>query len=376
MTEQIRIQHVVLSLQPGGLENGVVNIVNRLSPDRFHSQICCLKHGGEFSTRLKADIPVHEMGWRGGNSLALPLRLARLFRKTRPDIVHTRNAEAFFYGFLGAKLAGIDCVVHSEHGRTFDDRPIRFHVQRWFSARTRAICTVSRQLKHDLALHTGITEKRIQVLHNGVDLDRFHPGNRILARQSLGLHDGDIVIGSVGRLVAVKNYGLLLQAVALLGRRDIAVLLVGEGPERQALEQLSRSLGIESAVRFLGHRDDVMALLPAMDIFVLPSTSEGQSNTLLEAMASSVASVASDVGGNPDIVSHGKDGLLFKSGDEEALAACLQMLCNDVRLRESVAAAARKRVMQEFSIDAMIRRYEKLYSQVLSDSMRKRVEHG
>lgn len=372
MNKKIRIQHVVLSLQPGGLENGVVNVVNRLSPDRFQSQICCLKRGGKFTTRLKAGVPVHELDWQGGNSLALPLRIAVLFRRTRPDIVHTRNVEAFFYGFLGAKLAGIDCVVHSEHGRTFDDRRIRFHVQRWFSARTQAVCSVSRQLKQELAAHTGIPEKSIQVLPNGVDLDRFNPGDRSVARQLLGFSGGDLVIGSVGRLVEVKNYALLLKAVASLGRRDIAVVLVGDGPERQGLEQLSRSLGIAGAVRFLGHRDDVMSLLPALDIFVLPSASEGFSNTLLEAMASRVASVVSDVGGNPDIVSHGKEGLLFSSGDEQALAAQLRLLCSDPSLRKSMAAAARERAMQEFSIEAMIRRYENLYLRALTQPMRMR----
>ncbi|HJW56712.1 MAG TPA: glycosyltransferase [Burkholderiaceae bacterium] len=369
MDNKIRIQHVVLSLQPGGLENGVVNIVNHLSPDRFQSHICCLKRSGEFGARLNAGIPVHEMGWRGGNSLSLPLRLARLFRKTRPDIVHTRNVEAFFYGFLGAKLAGVNCVIHSEHGRTFDDRPIRFHVQRWFSARTQAVCAVSRQLKRDLAFHTGIPENSIQVLHNGVDLARFNSGNRNRARQSLGLRDGDLVIGSVGRLVAVKNYALLLNAIAALGRRDIVVVLVGDGPERPALEQLSRALDIESMVRFLGHRDDVMTLLPAMDVFVLPSISEGHSNTLLEAMASGIASVVSDVGGNPDIVSHAKEGLVFGCGDQDALVACLGRLCGDAQLRRSMGAAARERVMHEFSIDAMIRRYEGLYVQALFDAM-------
>jgi sugar transferase (PEP-CTERM/EpsH1 system associated) len=366
MTEKIHVQHVVLSLQPGGLENGVVNVANRLSPDRFASSVCCLRQGGEFVARLRPGIPVHEMGWRGGNDARLPFRLARLFRETRPDIVHTRNAESFFYGFLGAKLAGIDCVVHSEHGRTFDDRAIRFRVQRWFTAHTQAVFAVSRQLRHDLVFHTRIPEQRIQVLPNGVDLNRFASGKREAARRALGLNDGELVVGSVGRLVAVKNYSLLLRSVAALGRQDVVVLLVGAGPERGALENLAKTLGIDGRMRFAGHRDDVTAMLAAMDVFVLPSISEGMSNTLLEAMATGAACVASNIGGNPDIVSHGKHGLLFDSGDEAGLTGCLTRLCADAALRRALGDAARARITCDFSIEAMIGRYEDLYLATLS----------
>src|SRR3977135_4333145 len=130
----IRIAHVLLSLAPGGLENGVVNVVNRLDAARFSSCVCCLKEAGESARRrARGAVPIHQMGWRGGNDPLLPFRLARLFRRIRPDIVHTRNAEAFFYGFLGAKIAGTGALIHSEHGRTFTDRPIRLWMQRVLS---------------------------------------------------------------------------------------------------------------------------------------------------------------------------------------------------------------------------------------------------
>jgi sugar transferase (PEP-CTERM/EpsH1 system associated) len=366
MKKRIHVQHVVLSLQPGGLENGVVNVVNRLSSDRFQSSICCLKHAGEFAARLSVGTSVYEMGSQGGINPWLPFRLARLFRKTRPDIVHTRNAESFYYGFLGAKLAGIRCVVHSEHGRAFDDRAIRFRVQRWFSAHTQAVCAVSERLKRDLAVNIRIPEQSIQVLYNGVDLERFSSGDRATVRRQMGLGEAEVVIGSVGRLVPVKNYPLLLRAVAALGRENVLTVLVGAGPQRAALEALAKSLGIDHRVRFLGHRDDITSLLAAMDIFALPSISEGMSNTLLEAMAVGVASVASDVGGNPEIVSHGREGYLFASGDEVALAGYLQRLCADADLRRSFGETGRARVKRDFSMQAMIQRYENLYMATLS----------
>lgn len=361
MKKKIHIQHVLLNLEPGGLENGVVSVVNRLSAKRFRSSICCLKHAGKFLSRVSPAIPVFEMGGQGGNDLWLPFRLACLFRETRPDIVHTRNAESFYYGFLGAKLAGIKCIVHSEHGRTFNDRAIRFSVQRWMSRYIQALFAVSEQLKHDLVKHVGIPEQHIRVLHNGVDLERFGSDNRAEVRRQLGLRQTDLVIGSVGRLVPVKNYSLLLTALAALDRKNLVAVLVGDGPARADLEGLAQTLGIAHQVRFLGHRDDITSLLAAMDIFVLPSTHEGMSNTLLEAMASGVPSIASDVGGNPEIISHGQDGYLFSSGNVPELVSLLQRLCYDADLRRRLGETGRARIASHFSIRTMIGRYEDLY---------------
>ena len=368
MAQKIHIQHVLLSLQPGGLENGVVNVVNGLDHARFRSSICCIKQSGAFAERLqRADVNVHEMNWRGGNDPLLPFRLARHFRLTKPDIVHSRNAESFYYAFLGAKIAGVPSIVHSEHGRTFDDRPLRFKVQRLLSAGTDAIFSVSEQLKQDLVKYIGIESNRIQVLYNGVDLSRFAQPRRDLTRQQLGLAPEVIVIGSVGRLAAVKNYALLLHAVASLRRKDVVVLLVGDGPERDALVATADKLGLRDQVRFLGHSDDVVSQLGVMDIFVLPSISEGMSNTLLEAMACGVAVVASSVGGSPEIIRDDIDGLLFPSADEAALREKLQLLVNNISLRCRLGSAGRERIVQSFSMAAMISRYEALYESVYAN---------
>ena len=368
----IRILHVLLSLEPGGLENGVVNVINRLDRSRFESSVCCLKRAGEFARRIDDPrVAIHELDWRGGNDPRLALRLAGLLRRTRPHIVHTRNAEPFFYGFAGAKLARAQALVHSEHGRKFDDRPSRFAVQRWMSSHTDAIFAVSGQLKADLVKHVGLSAAAIEVLHNGVDLSRFnvaepapaHARARGALRREWGVPDGALVVGSVGRLVAVKNYGLLLRAIASSGL-DVHVVLAGEGPERAALTALAAALGIASRVHLLGHSNDVDRVLRAFDVFVLPSLSEGMSNTLLEAMAAGVPPVASVVGGNGEIVRDGVDGKLFPSDDESALGACLVALCRDDALRARFAAAARERVHATFDIRHMIERYEQLYERV------------
>jgi len=374
---RLRVLHVLLSLEPGGLENGVVNVINGLDPARFESSVCCLKHAGEFARRIAdPSVRVHEMGWRGGNDLGLPLRLAKLFRASGADIVHTRNAESFFYGFAGAKLARVPAIVHSEHGRTFSDRRARFAVQRLMTRYTDAVFAVSGQLKADLVRHVGIPDTAIEVLYNGVDLGRFGRGatqdaggpadSRETVRREWGVEPDALVIGSVGRLVAVKNYALLLRAFAAAGlaARRGHVVLAGEGAERAALVDLAGALGIRDRVHFLGHREDVHRLLPALDVFVLPSISEGMSNTLLEAMAAGVPPVASDVGGNAEIVRNGVDGRIFKSGDEPALVRELVALDASAPLRAALGAAARARVQSAFDIRAMVDRYERLYERV------------
>lgn len=370
MSRPIHIQHVILSLQPGGLENGVVNVVNGLNPSRFQSSICCLKQAGEFSSRIPPNrAQIYEMGLQSGNDYLLPLRLARLFRRTRTDIVHTRNPEAFFYGFLGAKLGGVRAVIHSEHGRTFPDKPHRRFLQRLFTRYTDKVFAVSEQLKQDLVTHVGLSAARIDVLYNGVDTNTTHGRDRSAIRRELGVRDSDIVIGSVGRLAPVKNYAILLRAVpGLLTNHDVTVIFVGEGPERPALETLADSLQIRQQVRFLGHRNDVRALLDGMDIFVLPSQSEGMSNTLLEAMAAGVPVVASDVGGNTEIVRDKQDGLIFPRDDLEQLRARLAILCNDSAYRKQLGRSGYARVLQAFSIQAMIARYEELYNRIFEET--------
>ena len=359
----MHVCHVVLSLEPGGLENGVVNVANGLDPRQFRSSVCCLRRSGEFAGRLRPGVPVSVMGLRPGNDPMLPLRLAKLLRKTRVDIVHTRNAEPFFYGYLAARLARIPVVVHSEHGiehgRTFAERPLRAKLQRVLLRGVDAAFAVSAQLRADLIRELGIDGGRMEVLYNGVDIGSFRPPASPLSRADAS--GARLRIGSVGRLVPVKNYALLLQAFARLPADACQLTLIGDGPERGALEQLSGELGIRDRVEFAGHRDDVPELLRTLDIFVLPSLREGMSNTLLEAMATGVPAVASDVGGNGEIIESERSGLLFASGDATAAAAQLLRLIRGAELRHAVGSAGAARVRGTFSIEAMLGRYEALY---------------
>lgn len=355
---RLHICHVVLSLQPGGLENGVVNVINGLPAADFRSSVICLQEAGAFAKRIRSsDVEVIAMGLKPGNDLLMPLRVARKLRSLSPDIVHTRNIEAFFYGAVAAKLARVPRLVHSEHGRTFPESRLRASVQRLLLKGTDYAFAVSRKLRADIEAHIGVPTGVFDVVYNGVDLKRF-------ARQEdASSPTGDVVdIVSVGRLVAVKNYDLLLQALALIPP-DLKwrYLCVGDGPERGVLQELSARLQLGDRITFLGHREDVDSILRGADVFVLPSISEGMSNTLLEAMAAGVAAIASDVGGNSEIISDGSTGLLFPSGDTRKLASVLTSLVGDRAFRQSLARAGRLHVESEFDISSMIQRYASAY---------------
>jgi sugar transferase (PEP-CTERM/EpsH1 system associated) len=358
----LHICHIVLSLEPGGLENGVVNVINGLDPVEFRSSVCCLQRVGEFSGRLRSDVAIASMGLRSGNDPWMPLRVSRLLRRGDVDIVHTRNAEAFFYGFLAGRLAGVPAVVHSEHGRVFPEKPWRALAQRLLLRHVDAAFAVSEQLRSDLVSGLHVPADRFEVLYNGVDIQRFQrePAHRFRHDVARGL-----VIGSVGRLVAVKNYGLLLRAMARLPHApSCRLILIGDGPERSALTQLATQLGLEDRVEFSGHREDVPHLLAELDIFVLPSLSEGLSNTLLEAMAAGLPVLASDVGGNRELIESERTGVLFPSGDDAALAAQLARLLGSAELRARLGNAAALRARSEFSMEAMLARYASLYRRV------------
>ena len=358
----IHVHHVLLSLEPGGLENGVVNVVNGLDAVEFRSSICCLKSTGAFAARIRSpQVPIRSMGLRSGNDWSLPLRLARLFRSTRSDIVHTRNAESFFYASVGARLAGVPVLIHSEHGRTFTDRRLRWHAQRLLSGLAHGMFAVSADLREQLVQHIGLPRARIDVLHNGVDIERFASVDRGRARSELGLPWDAFVVGSIGRLVEVKNYPLLLRAFAAQADRNAILVVAGDGPEHPALSALAARLGISARVRLLGHRDDVPTVLAALDLFVLCSRSEGMSNTLLEAMATGLPAIATRVGGNPEILRDDLDGRLVADDDEQALTMALGELGRSAGMRRMMGERARQRVLQQFSMQAMVQRYAEYY---------------
>lgn len=230
------------------------------------------------------------------------------------------------------------------------------------------VLSVSQTHKKSLSKIIVFPEGEIKVIANGVDIERFSPSkNKQSFRSEIGLDKNDIVIGTVGRLVPVKNQAMLLRAAARLYEyhNNIKVLLIGDGPLENELVALATSLGIAPNVRFLGRRSNVPDILRTLDIFVLPSLSEGMSNTILEAMSCKLPVVATNVGGNSELVVHGLTGLLVQRNNHEEMCRKLEELVMNPDKREQMGSQGRKRVGSFFSIGKMIKNYESLYISML-----------
>lgn len=360
------IAHVVHRLDYGGLENGLVNLLNRLPDTTGRHAVVCMTRASDFRTRLRRpDIPVYEIDKRPGKDPGAYLRLWRLLRHLRPALVHTRNT-----GVLDcqpvARAAGVRTGLHGYHGWDVDDLhgqdPRRNRLRRLCDPFVRHYVAVSRQIESWMTGTLGIDPGRISRICNGVDTGRFRPAQP---------PEAEFVIGTVGRLQAVKNQALLLEAFARLladrpaERARLRLALIGDGPERGRLERMAVEAGMADRVDFAGWNDDVAASLASLSVFVLPSLNEGISNTVLEAMACGLPVVATAVGGTPELVSNGETGFLVDSGDVAGMAGRLAAYLDSPGLRQRHGTAARGRACHEFSIERMVADYDTLYRRLL-----------
>lgn len=367
MMKPIRIMHVVHSLGTGGTEAGIRKLLSGFDPEVFEQSVCTVVAGPPFDPQTGARLV--SLGRARRSSGLLMTDFYRLFRRERPHIVHARN-----WGTIeavpAAKLARVPGVIYSEHGldlSTVNVQPWRRNAFRRFCFRyADRVFAVSQGLRDYFVRQLGLPPQRLPVIANGVDTERYRPVSLVREemRQKLGLSRDLFTVGTVSRLDPVKDHGTLFRAAeALLGQGcALQVIVVGDGPQRAALERcVGASQLLRNRVLFTGSRSDIAQWLQSFDVFVLPSLAEGMSNTLLEAMASGVAPVASRVGGNPEVIEEGMSGLLFEAGDANALAACLKALALDPQRRHEMGTRARRRVMSRFSLKDMLENYGRLY---------------
>ena len=372
------IVHAIHHLVTGGLENGLINLINSTPVDRYRHAIVCLADYSEFRDRItRNDVEVYAMHCKPGRDPAVAWRLWKLFREIRPSILHSRNLSGLD-ALLPAALAGVRCRIHGEHG-WYDDDPDGSNVKyRLLRKLHRPLINryiaLSADLERYLTERIGVPANRISHIYNGVDTDRFHPGNRdrSICHTHFSSSDPDaIYVGWAGRFQIVKDPLNLAQAFAHLvsefpdlGKR-VRLVLIGDGSERQAVNDFLVEAGIDSQCWLPGNRNDVPDLLRALDIFVLPSRAEGISNTILESMASGLPTVATRVGGNEELVIDGQTGMLVPHSDPRAMAAALADYVGNPELRRLHGNAGRQRAVDLFSLRAMTRNYLALYDEEL-----------
>lgn len=372
------ILHVIHHLVIGGMENGLVNLINRLPADRYRHSIACIEDYSDFRRRIaRDDVEVYPLYRSRIGVWSVRRQLYDLCRAHRPDILHTRNTSALD-ALLPARLAGVRRCLHGEHGRDVDD----LNGEKWKPAIVRRLhsplvskyITVSQDLERYLINKVGIAPKRIRQIYNGVDTSRFNGGPKIAIEGIPAdfLRDDIVVVGSVGRMQPVKGHSVLVRAFAeLIARYPHAaararLTIVGTGPLREQLIALTKELGIAAKTWFPGASERVPELLRNLDVFVLPSLGEGISNTILEAMATQLPVVASAVGGNVELVSENRTGKLFASGDVAALAGILAEYVTNDDLRRTHAVNARREAVEKFSIESMLRNYASVYDDMLA----------
>jgi sugar transferase (PEP-CTERM/EpsH1 system associated) len=359
----VRVMHVIHHLQPGGMEYGLVKLVNGLAGSGIESVICSTTTASPaMKALLAADVRVVELSRRAGNDPTLIWQLFKTCRRERPDIVHTHAWGTLVEGYVAARLARVPAVMHGEHG-TLQLAPSQVRVQRWVWSRVDWLLSVSSRLAERMSAAVGVERQRITVVRNGVDLTRFGLTARDAARRELGVDDDVVLVGHAGRLVEVKDQAALVQAAAALkaqGER-FRVVIAGEGPLRGALEAQIDRLGVSDCVQLLGHRGDVERFFAALDVYVLCSRSEGMPNTILEAMATGVPVVSTQVGGADELVVEGQTGLLVPPVRPDLLAEGIGRLVGDVDLRTSMGAAGKARATQAFSLAAMVAGYRDVY---------------
>lgn len=371
----IFIVHVIHHLVIGGMENGVVNLINRLPMERFKHAVVCIEDFSDFRDRIRRpDVEVYALHRSKIGAMRLRWQLFKLLRRLRPNIVHTRNLSGLD-ALLPAWFAGT-ATLHSEHGFDVDNLNGKAKkavlLRRLHGPLVNHYVTVSAHLRALQIEELGIPTDRVTHIYNGVDTERFVPRSRrrheLLPTELRG--DELFVLGTVGRVRPIKDHATLLYAMAELlarrpeWRRRLRLALVGDGPLLAELRQLAHSLGIADLVWFAGARNDVFDLLQAMDLFVLPSLNEGISNTLLEAMATGLPVLATAVGGNVELVKAGVVGDTFIPGDVRRLAELIENYVADPARSAAHGAAARRRVLQQFSLQAMVAAYQQVYQEL------------
>lgn len=358
LKNRIKIVHLIYQLGAGGAENGIINIVNNIDSRLFESAICSFSNGGSRVKHLNSDVKYISMMKNDGNDFFLPFRLMKFFSKWKPDIVHTHAWGTLIEGLVSAKFASVPALVHGEHG-TIQIKELNKKIQKYAWRCFDQVLSVSQEHKNTLMDIIGFPSRGIKVIPNGVNTDVFYPAVKKIRNKK-------IRIATIGRLVPVKNQILLIKAFQKVYKNSNAeLIIVGDGPLHQDLELYVKQNSLTDNVVFTGQRFDIPDLLRSFDIFVLPSLREGMSNTILEAMSTGVTVIATAVGGNVELVDHQKTGLLINSGDHHALADNLLHLIENETERHRLGENARQRVLDNFSLDIMIRNYETLYKNLI-----------
>lgn len=361
----ISVLFAIETSDPDGAEKMLINLADSLDKGSYRPVFCLLQEGWLADESRARGYPTYVIPLEHTVDMRWVRQARKMVVSERIDVMHANEFAMNTYCALVSAITNVPCIA-TVHGKNYSsDRWHRRAAYRVVARRAKLIA-VSDDIKDFLATKVGIPASRITTITNGIDVHRYSSAqsSRAVLRNELGLAADQPVIGCVGRLESVKGHTYLIRAARAVCQRHLRAMFVlaGQGQLREALEREVSELGLSQNVSFLGYRDDVSSVLAALDIFVLPSLSEGLPLSLLEAMAAGTPVVASNVGGIPEVISDGYSGLLADSGDAASIAGKLLALLDNPALGKTLAKNARAVVLDRFGIDAMVCAYEELYA--------------
>jgi len=359
-----RVMFLTTSMPVGGAETLLVNLVRRLDREQFTPSLCCLKDLGPLGEALAAEVPAFHGLIHSKYDLRVAKRLANLFTSERIDAVVTVGAgDKMFWGRIAARLARVPVVCCALHSTGWPDAVTFANRLRPLTRWTDAFIAVAGTHARHLVEVEHFPAMKVHVIPNGIDVSAFAgPFDTTAVRHSLGIAPAAPVVGIVAALRPEKQHELFLRAAARVRHHhpDAAFLIVGDGPRRQELWNLTNALQLQDAVHFLGNRQDVPEVLSALDVFVLTSRMEANPVSILEAMAAGKPVIAPRVGSIPDTVSDGETGFLTQMGNENDLVTRILQVLGDRELARRLGQGGRAAVETRGSLEAMVGGYERL----------------
>jgi len=363
----INVMHIVSSLKVGGLEKLVVDMCKlAVEKDFYKPFICSLDGSHTFIKRdaINYDIEVISVNQgRRNNRLFDRLKMHTVIKDKKIDILHSHNAAAHVNGVFWAKCNRIP-IVHTKHGNVLPFQTFKHEWQNKLAARwTNCLVAVSQEIQKKVIEGYNVPSDKVVLIHNGININRFQCKHNEANSENQKVFR----IGAVGRLSPEKDYLTMLKAIRDIINNDFNIQLdiVGDGDQKQELQEEARSLGISEQINFLGERHDIPELLNQFDVFVQSSLMEGMSLTILEAMASGLPVVATDVGGNPEVIVDKQTGFLVSKKNPAQLAEAIINIISDCTLIKKMGNAGRKRIEENFGISTMVQQYLNIYQEIL-----------
>jgi len=371
---KINILHIYQNSKIGGVQQQLLSLLKAYSRERFNPIFCCLGPKEEIGKEIEGTgiefIPLNKLRYNRFSS-GIVLELHRLMKKKQIHVVRTHRYRSNLYGRLAAFFAGVPVIIASVHDnyRT-DKRPKRRIMNRILSKITDKIVAVSEAVKEDIMRYDRIDPSKIEVIPNGIDVERFNPEKKTTdIRKEFSLEEDDIVIGFIGRIVTAKGLEYLLDALPYLKGefKSIKLLIVGEGSLVEELKERAKKNNIFNNILFTGKRRDIPEILASIDIFVMPSIAEGLPNALLEAMAMGKPIVTTEVGGIPEVIKNEINGLLVPPRNAESLVTAIKTFLDNRHLAIKIGQRAKNYVEENLSIQTTTQKWESLYTVLLKE---------